>query len=151
MTTDELSILGYCCTGSVVSARHPISTMTRLTTIARTGCLMKMSVNDFRMVGSPSASADAIGLRLGFGDGNEHRVAQLERAGGGDAFAGGEAVDDHDLVAEHGTGRYEAKLGARLPILGGGDDEHVVAAGPLSQRAHGNDHRVARRPDRNQD
>src|SRR5258705_7804571 len=107
MTTDELSILGYCCTGSVVSARHPISTMTRLTTIARTGCLMKMSVNDFRMMSSPSAGADSIG-RLGFGDGDEDGVAQLERARGGDAFARGEAVDDHDVVTEHGTGCHEA-------------------------------------------
>src|SRR5215213_465628 len=104
MTTEELSILGYCCTGSVVSARHPINTMTRLTTIARTGCLMKMSVNDFRMVGSPSASADALGLRLRVGNGDEDGVAQLERAGGGDALADGKAVDDHDLVAEHRAG-----------------------------------------------
>src|SRR5215204_2879005 len=126
MTTDELSILGYCCTGSVVSARHPISTMTRLTTIARTGCLMKMSVNDFRMVGSPSAGADAIGLQLWLGDGDEDGVAQLERTGGGDALADGETIDDHDLVAEHRACLHEAQLGTRLSVLRGSDDEYVV-------------------------
>ena len=46
MITDELSIFGYCCNGRVVSARHPASTITRFTTTASTGCLMKMSVND---------------------------------------------------------------------------------------------------------
>src|SRR5687768_2847243 len=45
MMTDELSTLGNCCTGSVNNARAPTSTITRLTTIAMTGCLMKMSVN----------------------------------------------------------------------------------------------------------
>src|SRR5436190_3603470 len=133
MTTDELSILGYGCTGSVVSARHPISTTTRLTTIARTGCLMKMWVNDFRMMDSPSAGADAIDLRLRLGDGDEDGVAQLGRAGRGDALAGGEAVDDHDLVAEHGACLHEAELGARLPVLGRGDDEDVVTARSLTQ------------------
>src|SRR5688572_14998121 len=134
MTTDELSILGYCCTGSVVSARQPISTMTRLTTIARTGCLMKMSVNALRMVGSPSADADALGLRGRIGHGDERRVAQLERAGGGDALAGGEAVDDHDLVAEHRAGLHEAQLGARSSVLRRRDHEHVVTARSLAQR-----------------
>ena len=46
MMTDELSIFGYCCTGKVVSARHPTRTITRLTTTASTGCLMKISVNE---------------------------------------------------------------------------------------------------------
>jgi hypothetical protein len=36
MITDELSILGYCCLGSVVSARQPASTI--IGTIASTGC-----------------------------------------------------------------------------------------------------------------
>ena len=44
MTTEELSICGYCCTGSVVAARQPTRTMTRLTTTASTGWRMKMSV-----------------------------------------------------------------------------------------------------------
>ncbi len=44
--TDELSIFGYCCTGRLVSARQPTSTITRLTTTARTGCRMKMSVKE---------------------------------------------------------------------------------------------------------
>jgi hypothetical protein len=45
MMTDEDSTSGNCCTGSCVSARTPTSTMIRLTTIAKTGCLMKTSVN----------------------------------------------------------------------------------------------------------
>src|SRR4051812_10609630 len=152
MTTEELSIFGYCCTGSVVSARQPISTMTRLTTMARTGCLMKMSVNDFRMAGiSVSAGADALGLRGRWpGDRDEHGVAQLERARGGDPLSGGEPVDDHDLVAEHRAGAHEAKLGPCLPILPRGDDEHVVTTGSLAKRAHRNDHGIARRTDGDQ-
>ncbi len=43
MMTDELSIFGYCCTGSVDSARQPTSTITRLTTTASTGWRMKTS------------------------------------------------------------------------------------------------------------
>src|SRR5215213_6410620 len=46
MTIDELSSWGYCCTGRPDNARQPTSTSTRFTTIARTGCLMKTSVND---------------------------------------------------------------------------------------------------------
>src|SRR5690606_7464026 len=44
-------MLGYCCTGSDIKARAPTSTMTRMTTNARTGCLMKISVKA-RMSGS---------------------------------------------------------------------------------------------------
>src|SRR5690349_21312648 len=46
MTTDELSICGYCWTGSPLRARAPTSSSTRLTTSASTGCLMNTSVND---------------------------------------------------------------------------------------------------------
>ncbi len=45
MITEEDSTFGNCCTGSCVRARTPTSTMMRFTTIARTGCLMKTSVN----------------------------------------------------------------------------------------------------------
>src|SRR5688500_10166710 len=89
ITTDELSTLGYCCTGSVWSARDPMRTMTRFTTIARTGCLMKMSLNDFRMIGLSSASAKAL-CRVGHGD--QGRVAQLERSRRRHPLAGCEAV-----------------------------------------------------------
>src|SRR5262245_34652368 len=52
MITDELSIFGYCCTGRVVSARQPTSRITRLTTIASTGCLINTSVKE--RMGFPS-------------------------------------------------------------------------------------------------
>ena len=72
-------MLGNCCTGSVVSARTPTSTITRFTTIASTGCLMKMSVNA-RMVDvdvAPLLAATDSRLR---DDRDQHGFAQLERA-----------------------------------------------------------------------
>src|SRR5688500_7153852 len=47
MTTDVLSICGYCCTGNARSARQPTIRIATLTTIARTGWRMNTSVNDF--------------------------------------------------------------------------------------------------------
>src|SRR5215203_4004015 len=130
MTTDELSMLGNCCTGRLDSARMPTITSARLTTIARTGCLMKTSVKE-RMVGAPR-SAEADGLRAGaarrIGHRHEHRLAQLERPRGRDALAGREAVEHDHLVADDVAHLHAAQLRARLSLLVLGEHEHVIAA-----------------------
>src|ERR1041384_411639 len=85
MSTDELSICGYCCTGKPLSARRPTSTMTRLTTSANTGCLMNTSVKE-RM-----AVLLSVLLRRGGGSGlgrlHFDAFTQLEGAGGGELLA----------------------------------------------------------------
>src|SRR5689334_12736752 len=116
MTTEELSIFGYCCTGSVDSARQPTRTRTRFTTIASTGCRMKTSVKEERegmARVSVLASACMHGLRDDgcVGDRHQRRLAQLERARGGNLLARRQAIEDHDLVAEHGAGGHGARLG----------------------------------------
>src|SRR5262250_1584504 len=101
MTTEELSIWGYCCTGRLESARHPTSTITRLTTMARTGCLMKMSVNE-RIPGSlsiafrfwNSAGLGGIGRRRRALD--PDRLAELEGAARRHLIAGLEAAENQD-------------------------------------------------------
>src|SRR5688572_460190 len=103
MMTDELSICGYCCTGRFDAARQPTSRMTRLTTSARTGCLMKTSVNRRLPVSvgpgelSPGASALCMTRILG-GDGDQGALAQLERAGRRHRLARLQARDDQHLV-----------------------------------------------------
>jgi hypothetical protein len=54
MRIEDCSILGYCWTGRLLRARQPTRTITRLTTTARTGCLMKMSVKE-RMSDFPAS------------------------------------------------------------------------------------------------
>src|SRR5262245_5416789 len=95
--TDELSSFGYCWTGSLVIARQPISTITRVTTIAMTGCRMKMSVND-RM-----SKSSSLGLS---GDHGVSPVASalgaLEEATTPGAYATGLAVGcSSNLATEH--------------------------------------------------
>ena len=135
MITDELSMLGNCWTGSVVSARTPTSTITRFTTAASTGCLMKMSVNDFiesTWSGSAAVGCDGFGFR---NDRDQHCIAQLERAGGGDLLAGNESVANHDLIAGQRFDLDRTLLRPGLAVLVLRDDEHEVAAGPFTQRA----------------
>src|SRR5262249_29988168 len=159
MTTDELSILGYCWTGSVVSARQPTSTIARLTTIASTGWRMKTSVNErigWFLVGCGGRRRSVVltvrgrrgvgpGVGLDLGDGDRHGLEQLERPGGRHLFAGGEAFQDRDVVAEHGAALHRALVRARFLVFAGGDDEHVVAAWTLAQRADGDGDDALRR------
>src|SRR5687767_7285962 len=49
MRIDVDSICGYWRTGRALIARQPMARMIRFTTTARTGRLMKMSVNDGRI------------------------------------------------------------------------------------------------------
>src|SRR5919109_3716141 len=138
MRTDELSIFGYCWTGSIVNARQPVSAMTRFTTTASTGCLMKTSVIA-RMSGAAVRDRD------------EGCVAELERARRRDPLTGGEPAQDHHVVPEHRPTLYRSQVRARFAFLVGGDDEDMVTGRPLAQRAHGDGHGRPRRPHRNTD
>src|SRR6266705_1535466 len=102
ISTEELSILGYCCTGRVVMARHPTSTITRFTTTARTGCLMKVSVTE-RMNSVPLTRRIAR---------DQHSLAQLEGPRGGDLLARGETAQDHDLVVQHRPAAHRLVMSA---------------------------------------
>src|SRR5687767_5374739 len=114
MMTEDDSTSGNCCTGSFVSARTPTSTMIRLMTIARTGCLMKTSVKA-RMTGLPDSFVflafvfSALVLRdRRVGQADQRGFAQLERAGSGDAFAGLEPCSHDDVVAFQAFDRHLA-------------------------------------------
>ena len=122
---------------------------TRLTTTASTGCLMKMSVNE--RIGTPrrcrfASAARRARRRVASATATSTRLAQLERARGGDLLAGLEArrgsATSSPSIGPLSTGRACAR---GLPSLSGGDDEHVVAARALAQRAHGNGDGRARR------
>src|SRR5262245_60948195 len=139
MTTDELSIRGYCCTGSDDNALHPARRMTRLTTTARTGCLMKMSVIE-RMSVLPAAH-----------DRDERGLAKLERAGRRDLLARREPTMDHDLVTQHRAALDRARMDAGRAVLLRRDHEDVVSARSLAQGVHRNRDRRLRRSDRNTD
>src|SRR5688500_9762382 len=138
MMTDELSMLGYCWTGSVISARTPISTITRFTTAASTGCLMKMSVklrimsvhwvpgqrcSERDVAGSAAVGRDRFRLRH---DRDQHCVAQLERARGRNLLARHEAVANHYFIARERFDLDRALLRPRLAVLVLHDDEHEI-------------------------
>src|SRR5512143_549423 len=133
ITTEELSILGYCWTGSPLSERQPTRRMTRLTTIARTGCLMKMSVKDrtgFSWTSvEPGRGGDRGGLAL-------HRLAQLEGPRGRDLLARREPLEDQSRVAHHRSAGHRSLVGPRRPGIVRGDHPDVVSARALSKRAH---------------
>src|SRR5687768_7381176 len=132
MMTDELSICGYCCTGRLVNARQPTRTRTRLTTTARTGCRMKMSVIDFMR----SLRSFRAGRLLGrVGDRDQRGFAQLEGARGGDLLAGLDPAVDQDFLAQHRTALHGAHVRPRLAGRVGLDHEDVVALRPLAERA----------------
>src|SRR5688500_59414 len=132
MMTDELSICGYCWTGRLVSARQPTRTMTRLTTAARTGCRMKMSVNDFM---KSVESFRAGGLLGRVGDRDQGGLAQLERARGGDPLARLDPVVEQDFLAQHRAALDRADVRPRLAGRVGLDHEDVIALRPLAERA----------------
>src|SRR5690242_17574008 len=78
------SLRGYCRTLSERIACTPAITMSRFTTIARTGLRMKRSVNLISCL-PPGSLLDGLGSQLGAGreivpDHDRHSVAQLERA-----------------------------------------------------------------------
>src|SRR6266480_6429878 len=132
MTTEELSIFGYCCTGSEVTVRHPTSRIARFTTIARTGCLMNVSVME-RMRMAPTRLAKGIA-----GDGDQHRFAQLEGTGRRDALPGCETAENEHLVADHRPALHGLFMHPCVASRVGFHDEDVIAARSLAQGADGN-------------
>src|SRR3712207_1872843 len=108
MMTEELSSCGYCCTGRAASARQPMSTITKLTTTASTGCLIKMSVNEPMFTSSwlallkvgrlPDPARDARGVVC---DRHKSCVVQLERSRSGHLLARGEPRVNEHLLADH--------------------------------------------------
>src|SRR5262245_4554239 len=137
-----MSLRGYCRTDSVRIDWIPAMRITRLTTIARTGRLMKRSVN-FMGPGSPSAVHGVrrrvvAGLRLVV-DLDGRAVAQLEHPRGHDLLAGLEPREDRDLVAAAGPDLDEllahALVGlAAVLVLQLRDDEDRVAVGSVIDR-----------------
>src|SRR5262245_43425962 len=112
MTIDELSICGYCWTGSAEIARQPIKTSTTLTTTASTGCLMKRSVME--RMGSAPVTRES---RRFLGHTDEHGVAQLERARHGDLLACLQSFGNHDVVPKHFARHDGALVRASLALL----------------------------------
>src|SRR5262249_49475078 len=123
MRIDELSTLGYCCTGRVEAARQPMTTMARLTTTARTGCRMNVSVKLRR-----------ISLRSGFdsvsggvaGEHHQDLVAQFERARGGNEVTRGETLINQDRVANDFAALYRALVRAQFAVLFLDEQEDVI-------------------------
>src|SRR5262249_21901287 len=123
--TVALSSFGYCRTLSDPIAWNPAMTMTRLTTIARTGRRTKMSVNFmtalpvFRVRGELGVGLDVVV------DDDAGAVAELEGPGAHDVLAGGDAVGDRDEVAARPR------------------HAHELLAGDLGRDAVGRGHRLA--------
>src|SRR5450432_2341035 len=144
--TDALSSLGYCLTLSDRIAWKPAMTITRLTTIARTGRRTKMSVNF--MIALPIVRVRRE-LRVDLdlvvhGDGRP--VSKLEGARADDVLPGRDAVDDRHEVAPGGADAHELLprhlrgLVAGRRASGSGrvflvfDDEDRVAVGRVDER-----------------
>src|ERR1700731_2863602 len=84
-----ISLRGYCRTLIVFIACKPAMRMTKLTTIASTGRLMKRSVNDFMSIFASRIHWRRIQLRLRrevVVDRNRHSVAQFENPRAHDRF-----------------------------------------------------------------
>src|SRR6266513_3074047 len=139
--TTAFCVRGYCSTGRSPIERRPSTKIVRLTTVARTGRSMKMSVNF--LIYAPRS------LVLGFGgrlvrrldrvvDDHRHPRAQLDLSGGDHRVAFLDAREDRDLVAARAAGRDELLLREkrRLPILTllFLHHEHGVAVGVVGDR-----------------
>src|SRR5580658_1355434 len=99
---------GYCRTGRAENARKPISRISRLTTVARTGRRMKRSVK--RMASGPgSVGRNLVGClqRLGLDDGDDRSRPELQLARGSDDIARTDAGEDRHLIVETRTGLDE--------------------------------------------
>src|SRR5438128_2812139 len=127
--------------------------ITRLTTIARTGRLMKRSVSFMTVNGSrlPETGNWLTILRIRFGIVarldrvvHDHRRAwtELERAGAHHFLARFDSGEHRDLIAAGAAELHEllpnAAIGlARLRILDVFDDEHGIAERRVADRRHG--------------
>src|SRR5262249_46047510 len=98
-----MSLRGYCRTLIVFIACNPAMRMTKLTTSARTGRLMKRSVNDFIELG---IDWGWIHLRLRreiVVDRYRHAVAQFEDASADDRFACLQPIHNRDEITTRFT------------------------------------------------
>jgi hypothetical protein len=123
-----------------VMDRYPTSRMTRLTTTARTGCLMKMS-------GKGTHRSSRVPLFVAVLTQLHVRVEAESAAGAATSTPSRslkdpelpplhirlEAGDDQDFVARRCAGYYRALVGPRLSRRIRGNHEHVIAAGSLAQ------------------
>src|SRR5215831_19021760 len=151
--TTAMSLRGYCRTESVRIAWMPAIRITRLTTIARTGRLMKRSVNFMAFRSLPSAVHGVrrrvvAGLRLVV-DLDGRPVSELEDTRGHDLLAGLQAREDRDLVAAAGPDLDEllahALVGlAAVLVLDLRHDEHGVAVRSVVDRGRRDRDDVAR-------
>src|SRR4029079_4630483 len=161
MITEELSILGYCCTGSFVSARQPASTIIRFTTIASTGCLMKMSVNErICMVFIVLPIIDSLETdRLpplvlsgsGTGNGHERRLAQFERSRCRHPVTCREPCMNDNLVSEHRAAFDLLDVCPGSAVLVLRDDKDLITLRAFAQRIHRHGNGRARGADRHTD
>src|SRR6266480_927194 len=134
--TTAFWVRGYCSTGSSPIERRPSTKIVRLTTVARTGRSMKISVNF--LIGASSSLI--LGLRGRFVrrldrvvDDHGHPRAQLDLPGGDHRVAFLDAREDRDLVAARTANRDELLLREErcFPVLAllFLDDEDGVAVG----------------------
>src|SRR5258707_9334110 len=103
-----MSLRGYCRTFNVFIACNPAMRMTKLTTIASTGRLMKRSVNDviykFGIRASDFLSIWRFRIQFWFGckivvHGHSHSVAQLKESGAHKGLACFQSLRNRDEIA----------------------------------------------------
>src|SRR5512141_3091011 len=98
--TTAFCVRGYCSTGSSATERSPITSSSRLTTLASTGRWMKISVN---FICAPSlVHRPRRGVVRGLDvvvDHDLRAAAQLDLARGHHGLAFGKAGEHRDLVA----------------------------------------------------
>src|SRR5437588_1576105 len=114
-----MSLRGYWRTLIVFIACKPAMRMTKLTTMASTGRLMKRSVKDFMSVFS--SRIDRRRIHLGFRrevvvDRHRHSVAQFENSRADDGFIRLQSIDNRHEIAARFTHSNEL-LTNRLRFL----------------------------------
>src|SRR5437879_2714213 len=139
--TTAFCVRGYCSTGRSPIERRPSTSTVRLTTVARTGRSMKMSVNF--LICAPRSLVFGLGGRVvrrlnRVVDDHGHPCAQLDLSGGDHRVAFLDAREDRDLIAARAARRDEFLLCEKrcLPILAllFFHDEHGVAVRVVGDR-----------------
>src|SRR5437660_9250949 len=102
-----MSLRGYWRTLIVLIACKPAIKMTKLTTIASTGRLMKRSVNDFMSILRLGIDRVRFHLRLRreiVVDRHAHAVAEFENARAHDCLAASQTLRDRDKITARFAG-----------------------------------------------
>src|SRR6267378_2753673 len=120
--TTAFCVRGYCRTGRSPIERSPSTKIVRLTTVARTGRSMKMSVNF--LICAPRSRVFGLGGRVvrrldRVVDDHGHPGAQLDLPGGDHRVALLDTREDRDLVPARAACRDELLLREKrsLPVL----------------------------------